>query len=126
MSTKERSDVAKDTSLLLAEYHALRGEILKRMDVENQLATFTVIVFGTILGIGFQRTSAASLVLLYPTLALFFAVGWSHSAYMTILIGTYIKHHIESVVGEDNIGWEHYATFRRHSLYVWTARGISS
>lgn len=121
MGTKERSDIPESTSLLLAEYNALRNEILKRMDVENQLATFTVIVFGTILGIGLQNKSAV-LILLYPTLATFFAIGWSHSNYMIFQIGTYLKQHVESVVGVDKMGWEHYRTMK--SLYVWSARGI--
>ena len=124
MDTKETSNVPKDTSLLLAEYNALRSEIVKRMDVENQLATFTVIVFGTILGIGLQNKTTSALILLYPTLATFFAVGWSHSDYMTLLIGTYIKERMEATEGADKMGWEHYLAKNRVPRYYWAMRGI--
>src|SRR5438874_3727521 len=113
----------KDTSLLLAEYNALRDEILKRMDVENQLTAFTIIVFGTIMGIGFQN-KATSLILLFPVLALFLSIGWSHSDTRTMQIGAYISEHIESVVGTDNIGWEHYMAANRHSMYYWANKSI--
>lgn len=125
MDTNETSDVPKDTSLLLAEYSALRDEIVKRLDVEHQLATFTVFVFGTILGIGFQNNKIAPLILIYPTIALFLSIGWSHSDYMTMLIGTYIKERIEAAMRADNMGWEHFLATTRVSLrYSWDMRGM--
>lgn len=113
----------KDTSLLLAEYNALRDEIIKRMDVENQLTAFTIIVFGTIMGIGFQNKTT-SLILLFPALALFLSIGWSHSDARTMQIGAYISEHIESAVGTENIGWEHHMAANRHSMYYWANKGI--
>ena len=122
MQMKETNDASKNTlSLRIAEYTALRDEILKRMDVESQFTTFTVIIFGTILGIGLQNKNA-SLILLYPILATFFSIAWSHSNHMIFQLGTYLKEHIESVVGVDVIGWEHYRTMKPH--YAWAARGI--
>jgi hypothetical protein len=126
MDTKEASNAPKDTplntSLLLAEYTALRDEILKRMDIEHQLATFTLLMFGTILGIGVQYR-IAPLILLYPTLALFPSIGWSHTDYMTMLIGTYIKEQIEAK-RTDNTGWEQFWPIHGHSRYYWAMKGI--
>ncbi len=125
MDTQEKNAVSNDTSLLLAQYHALRAEVLQRQEMENQLATFTVIVFGTILGIGFQNQAAIPLILLYPSLALFFAVNWAHSEYRVRQIGIFIRDQIEAIVGANNMGWEHYmATVNRRSLYTLATRGI--
>lgn len=60
MDTQE-TNRPKEPSFLLAEYSALRDEIVKRMEIEHQLATSTVIVFGTILGFGFQYSKIADI-----------------------------------------------------------------
>jgi hypothetical protein len=124
MDTKETNNVPKDTSFLLAEYTALREETVKRMDIEHQLATFTVIVFGTILGIGFQNNKITPLILLYPTLALFLSIGWSDCDSMTLLIGTYIREQIEAALQTGSTGWEHYWPTHGHSRYYWAMKGI--
>jgi hypothetical protein len=127
MNTEEqngsREDGDLDKGLLLAEYNALRNETLKRMEIENQLTTFTIIVFGTILGIGFQN-KIASLILLYPLLALFLSIGHTHSDYHVRQIGMYLKDHVESMVGTTNIGWEHYLIVNRYSRYRLQVSGI--
>lgn len=125
MDTQDQKAISNDTSLLLAQYHALRAEVLQRQEMENQLATFTVIVFGTILGIGFQNKAAIPLILLYPSLALFLAVNWAHSEYRVRQIGIFIRDRIEAIVGANNIGWEHYmAAVNRRALYPLATRGI--
>jgi hypothetical protein len=123
MALQEKNDSEKDHALQIAEYNALRGEIVKRMDVESQFITFTVIVFGTLVSVGVQN-KIASLLLLYPLLALFFAIGWSHSDYRVRQIGTYIKNQIEGAGGKTNIGWEHYLEMHPYSRYYWMSRGI--
>jgi hypothetical protein len=119
---EEKHGLDKDWSLVLAEYNALRSEILKHMDIQNQLGTFNIIVFGTIAGIGFQN-KIALLMLLYPTLAMFLSIGWSHADYRAREIGLYIKKHIESAVGTNNIGWEHYLAANPRAVYYWATRG---
>ena len=116
-------DKSLDTKLLLAEYDALRNEILKRMEIGNQLTTFTILVFGTILGIGYQN-KFTSLILLYPIIALFLTISHVHSEYHVRQIALYIKEHIESVVGEVNIGWETFLAANRYSRYYLGVGGI--
>jgi hypothetical protein len=120
MKSEEESS---DTSLLTTEYNALRAEILKHMDIENQLATFTVIVFGTISSISFSNKNAL-LMLLYPILAMFLSIGWSQNNYQIRQIGTYIKERIESAVGTDKMGWENFLATNRNDSYFWGIRGI--
>ena len=43
---------------LLAEYAALRAELLKRIELQHQLISLTLIVFGTMLSFGLQTRSS--------------------------------------------------------------------
>ena len=124
---EEQNNLQKDkplnTKLLVVQYNTLREEILKRMEIENQLVTFTIIVFGTILGIGYQN-KITSLILIYPMIALFVIILHIHSEYHVNQIAFYIKDRIESVVGEVNIGWETYLAKNRYSRFYLGVGGI--
>jgi hypothetical protein len=93
--------------LVIAEYNALREEILKIEDAQHQIISLAFIAPGTILAIGFQ-TRNASIMLVYPILALFLSAVWLSNSHGMSKIGAYIKSRIESKVGVDNIGWEHF------------------
>jgi hypothetical protein len=73
---QEKSNKPKDTitneslSLIIAEYNAMREEILKLVENQHQILSLSLIAPGTILAIGFQ-TRNASIMYLYPILALF-------------------------------------------------------
>jgi hypothetical protein len=62
---------------MLAEYNALRDELLKRAEFQQQILSLTLVIFGTILTFGLQVHSA-SIILLYPLLSLFLAASWRH------------------------------------------------
>lgn len=124
--TSSLSGISEITPFLLAEYNALREEILKRIELQYQVLSLTVVVLGTVLGFGLQAHSA-SIVLLYPILATFLAATWSHNGLDIKEIGTYIREQIESKVTKDNIGWEHRIRSRRRrlgGLKFLSARGI--
>jgi 8-oxo-dGTP diphosphatase len=91
---------------MLLEYSCLREEILKRMDIRNHLLTFTLIVSGAILTYGTTENASFIVLLIYPILALFLALGWMHSDLRAGELGRYIKDNIEGKL--KNIGWEHY------------------
>jgi len=61
-----------DHTFLVAEYQALRDEIIKRLEIQQQLHLFALVAFGTFLTIGFQ-SKTVTIPLLYPILALFLA-----------------------------------------------------
>jgi 8-oxo-dGTP diphosphatase len=89
---------------LLAEYGSLREEILKRMEIRTQLLTFTLIVSGAILSYGASENASVLVLLIYPILAYFLALAWTHSDLRAGEIGDYIKDYIETkTVG---IGWQ--------------------
>jgi hypothetical protein len=126
MTTEENSSSPKNaltpetTSLLLAEYGALRDEIIKRIEIEHQLISLALIAPGTILAIGVQ-TREAALLLLYPILACFLSAVYAFNEYRIFEIGNYIRNRIEPRVGENNIGWE---TFRPSRGLFYSAVGV--
>ena len=136
MTVQDQSGTSKDeinsenVSLIIAEYTALREEILKRLEIDHQLIALALIAPGTILTIGFQ-TRNASIMLVYPILALFLSAIWVINETGIIEKGIYIRDHIESRVGENNIGWQHFkssqslGTFRTISLVGSRADAIS-
>lgn len=93
--------------ILVAEYTALREEILKRIEIQHQVISFTLIALGTILTVGFQ-TKNASIMLIYPVLALFLSALWLSNEHGVHKAASYIEKKIEVKVGIERLGWEHY------------------
>lgn len=114
-------------NLIIAEYNALREEILKLTDIQYQIAALALIAPGTLITIGFQLKNATMIILIYPIFALFLAACWLNNAHGIYRLGLYIRKRIEPKVGEENIGWE---TFSRQTpmdhyhLGFWGYRAI--
>jgi hypothetical protein len=93
------------TDFLLAEYHALRDEILKRTDIQHQLNSITLVAFGALASVGLQVSQTA--LLAYPLLALFLSVVWSYNDLRIRQLGIYIRDRIENRLADMGEGWEH-------------------
>ncbi len=91
---------------LLAEYSALRSEILQRIDMRQQILTFTLVIAGTVLSLGVQTNISPLVLLIYPVLALFLATAWMHSDVRIWEVAEYIEKQLEPRLG--GIGWETY------------------
>ena len=116
--------------LMLAEYNALRAEMLKRTELQHQLLSLALVAPSTILAFGYQAKNAFP-ILLYPILALFLAMAWASNDRRVRQMGAYIRGRVEAKVGEENIGWEHFSTATRighigrfGTLNFWASRGI--
>lgn len=72
-----------DTTTTLTEYKALRDEIVKRIEFRYQIINLILIVAGTFLTVGVQASIPASVLLVYPILALFLISGWAHNGVTT-------------------------------------------
>jgi hypothetical protein len=107
-SHQQEADTPISNDLVIAEYTALREELLKLVDIQHQLITLTLLSFGTLVGasVPFNNTS---IILTYPIIATFLAAGWFNHAYGIDMLGHYIQEHIENIVGTRNIGWENYS-----------------
>lgn len=93
-------------SFLLAEYSALRAELLKRIELQHQMISLALIAAGTFLSVGIQFDSA-TIILIYPILAMFLASAWSQSDFWIRRIAFHIHFHIEEVLAGNDQGWEH-------------------
>lgn len=107
-SSSEKVSTEENVTLIVAEYNALRAEVLKRIEIRHQLTSLALIAPGTILAVGFQAKNSF-LMLSYPILACFLWAVWLANARGIHEIGYYLKI-LESKVGENNIGWEHSKT----------------
>lgn len=97
----------------LAEYGALRNEILKRIEMRHQLLGVLMLAFGTLLTLG-VTTGIVEVILIYPLLALAFAFAWMHNDVRIKELADYISTHVEDTLGRGThpcgIWWEHYIT----------------
>jgi len=91
---------------ILAEYSALRDEVLKRMDLRQNILTSTVLIAGTILAFSVPDETSPLVLLLYPILALFLATAWTQNDTRIWDIAQYIENEIESKLS--GIKWETY------------------
>jgi hypothetical protein len=111
----------------MAEYGALRAEILKRSETQHQLISLALIASGSLLAIGSQGATTA--LLAYPVLSLFLAVSWAQQQKVILRISQYIREHIESEMLPAGQGWET-SVFaeeqpkRRSSFSALSAQGI--
>ena len=90
---------------LLAEYGELRGEILKRSEMQHQLISITLVALGALTTIGLRDSPGA--LLAYPMLALFLAAAWTYNDIQIAQLGIYIRYRIEDQLIGEGLGWEH-------------------
>lgn len=110
----------------IAEYSALRDEILKRTEVQHQILLLTITALGAFLSN--SSKAAITAILVFPILALFLAAAWAHSDIRIRQIGAYIRSQ-ESQLSGIGRGWENYLhsttpTARLGSLAFFASRGI--
>ena len=95
-----------NTTLVTAEYNTLREEILKRVETRYQLLSLSVTALAALLAFG-SETKNATLILLYPVLALCLAISWLSNSHDIWNLSDYIMD-IEDKVGPENLHWEGY------------------
>jgi hypothetical protein len=126
MSSTQEEKFSSSVELIVAEYESLREEILKLTEIQSQIVVLALVSFGTILTFGTQYKNA-QVILMYPVLVLFLAIGWATNAHGIDMLGSYIQNQIELKVGTENIGWEHFSRKDKisHSLIAfWGSRAI--
>jgi hypothetical protein len=90
---------------LLAEYNALRSEILKRIELRNSIMFGTLTFAGVLLSFGL---TTPTLALIYVIISTFLAAAWVQSDVIISNIGHYIREKLENP--ENGLRWE---TFRQ-------------
>ncbi len=92
MSTESESHVDAERRGLELEYETLRSEILKRVEMRQQIVAVTLTLAGVFLGVGLGTESVA---LIYPPLATLLAFNWAQNDYRIRAAARYIRHEIE-------------------------------
>ncbi len=132
LDTAKEGMTAEATALRIAEYQALREEVIKRLEFMYQINALALVAPGAISAFGIS-TSNALLFFIYPILAFILAVLWSQHDRRCREIGYYICTCIEphfDMYGLKHGGWEHYMqrTRTKHKRFdldsVWAALGI--
>jgi hypothetical protein len=114
------------TPLVVAEFTALRAEIVHLTGLQSQIITLAVVAFGAVLPVGFQAKNAA-IVLIYPLLSLVLGVVWLYKAHLITRIATYLRTGVEDRVGRHNLGWEHFVQqnpLPRGQFAYWGLRSV--
>jgi amino acid transporter len=86
---------------ILAEYNALRSEILKRIELRNSIQFGTLSFAGVLLGFGI---ATPTLALIYVIIATFLAAAWVQSDVVISELGCYIREQLES--SQIGLQWE--------------------
>ncbi|NJL47623.1 MAG: hypothetical protein HC929_09235 [Leptolyngbyaceae cyanobacterium SM2_5_2] len=91
------------------EYKALRDEILKRIELRQQLMSTTLLFAGALLGVAANNlTRFASVAFIYPPIAFSLAALWAQNDIRSRELGMYI-HRLENNHAIPGLGWEtHY------------------
>ena len=89
--TNEQSPATKPG--LQLEYNALRSEILKRIEMRQQLTSITLSIAGLFLGFGLNNVGVA---LIFPLIGFFLASAWAQNDIRIRQLGAYIHERLES------------------------------
>lgn len=92
----ERADKDSSDWFDLAEYNALRAEILQRMLLQHQLIAVTFLLAGTFFTLGLQPQIPVPTLLIYPILTYYLALGYAQHSARHHQLGNYIREHLES------------------------------
>lgn len=85
------------------EYNSLRGEILKRIELRQQIISITLTLAGIFLSFGLSTDTVA---LIYPPLAAFLSIAWAQNDFRIRDLATYIRENLETApIG---LGYETY------------------
>ncbi len=87
--TPESPEVKRGADL---EYNTLRAEILKRVELRQQLVSITLTLAGIFMSVGL---SADLVVLVYPPLATLLAFSWAQNDVRISNIAKYIRENLE-------------------------------
>ncbi len=94
MSTTLEDRLSIEKRGMELEYVSIRGEILKRIELRQQIVAVTLTLAGIFLGIGITTETVA---LIYPVLATFLALGWGQNDFRVRDLATYQRENIESL-----------------------------
>ena len=99
----------------LTQFRVLREEMVKHIELRDQLMSITLIAFGS-LAAAMAQNPAAPFLFLYPILVLFLTSAWNYHERVIRQIGKYIREHVEPCIppmeqvkrDTKHLWWENY------------------
>lgn len=92
MNANPDDSISLERRGLELEYTTLRGEIVKRIEMRQQIIAITLTLAGIFLAVGL---GTESVVLIYPLLAAFLAFGWAQNDFRIKDAAKYIRENLE-------------------------------
>jgi len=108
MSSNKDDSSSINLSGLELEYTSLRGEILKRIDLRQQIISITLTLAGIFLSVGL---AIEGVIFIYPILAMFLAFGWAQNDFRIRETAIYLRENIEHAI--PGLGYENWVQNRR-------------
>jgi hypothetical protein len=106
------------------EYNTLRAEILKRMELRQQLMANALTFAGVLLGVAITDPSKNIVALIYPPLAFSLAALWAQNDIRSREIGKYI-YKLEKNNPPSGLGWEtYYRQKLRSPTFIWARLSV--
>lgn len=97
------SNLEINESFAIAEYNALRAEILARSRTRHEFIKLTITGAGVFIALFTKSKDFLNVLLIYPILVMFFALNWHRNLIANLSISQYIQSKIESNAYK---GWE--------------------
>jgi hypothetical protein len=88
----EDAPIAAPARALELEYNSLRAEILKRIELRQQIVSMMLTLAGIFLGVGLSQDMVA---LIYPPLAAFLCSAWAQNDFRVRELARYIRQNLE-------------------------------
>ncbi|MHC4401056.1 MAG: hypothetical protein ACYTG0_15375 [Planctomycetota bacterium] len=104
---QSKSRVDREHDERIAEFTALRNEIVTRIRLRHQMEAFALAVLGILLTFAKDDSPIPTALYSYPILALFLALAWKHNHRRIGELGWYIRTRRET--SEDGFWWENAA-----------------
>lgn len=102
MDTKQQQDdFPRIQAAVQLEYTALRNEILKRIELRQQVIQIALAFAGVLFSFGVARPGVA---FVFPPLAALMATAWAQNDFRIRDLGTYLRDRIEPNLA--GLGWE--------------------
>jgi len=107
---------------ILAEYRALKDEIIQRTEVRHRLLFWTLLITGTLITASEKGFVTPPVLLIYPLLAVSLAAAWTQCDVRIGELGEYIRINIEHRL--EGLGWEEYMRQEYPKAEKWLLRHL--
>lgn len=103
--------------LIIEQYHALREEVIHRVNARQAMWSTLLVLAGTLLTVGVQPAISAWTAVLYPLISLCLALNWGHNDLRIGQLVWYLQYQVERPLQLE--GWESYrARMKRHKGHI--------